>query len=99
MEEKNIYQILLDEENNDIITLYGDDDEPIEFEQAAVIPYGGDIYAILCPVVLSEGMEDGEAFVFKVTGEHNVEMVVDDEIIDAVFEIYYEMLEEEGVGQ
>ena len=66
MEEKDIYDILLDEENNDTITLYGDDDEPIEFEQIAVVPYDGSIYAILRPIVLFEGMNDDEALVFKI---------------------------------
>ena len=99
MEEKNIYDMLFDEENNDNITLYGDDNEPIEFEQVAVVPYDGSIYAILHPVVLIDGMEENEALVFEVTGEDNLELVIDDDIIDAVFDIYYEMVEAEGDGQ
>jgi hypothetical protein len=98
MEEKNIFDILLDKDNNDVLTLYGDDNEPHEFEQIAVIPYEESIYAILRPMVLFEGMEDDEALVFEITEEELIELVTDDDIIDAVFDIYNEMIEEEDGG-
>lgn len=98
MEEKNIFDILFDENNDDIITLYGESGDPLEFEQIAVIPYEGIIYAILRPIVPFEGMKEDEALVFEITEEELIELVTDDDIIDAVFNIYNEMIEEEDGG-
>ena len=43
-------------------------------------------------------IEDDVAFVFAITGEGeeaSLDLVEDDEIIDAVFEIYYSLFDEE----
>lgn len=88
---------LLDEKNCDNIILYDETDAPVEFEQIAVIPIGSTIYAILRPVVPEPGMADDEALVFAVDCQDDdayFRCEVSDEIVDRVFEEYYEMLGE-----
>lgn len=80
------------EKDDDIITLLSATGEEIDFVEIAGIAHKGNFYAILQPVELLEGMEDDEALVFKVSrneaGEDKFEIVLDDEIIDAVFAEY-----------
>ncbi len=83
----------------DIITLTSADGEEIDFENIAGIAYNGKFYAILQPVELLENMDDDEALVFEVMknpdGSENLNIVLDDDIISHVFEIYNEMLDEQ----
>ena len=83
--------------DDDVITLVGDKGEEIDFVEIAGIAHKGDFYAILQPLVLPEGMADDEALVMLVTrdenGEDHFTPVLDDEIIDAVFEKYNELLD------
>ena len=91
---------VVDEEEmcDDIVTLLGAEGEEIDFVEIAGIAYGGEFYAILQPVELLEGMEEDEALVFKVSrgedGEDRFDIVLDDEIIDAVFAEYEKLLEQ-----
>ena len=88
-----------DMQNEDILTLATPDGEEVEFVEIAGIDYNGGFYAILQPVELFEDMQEDEALVFKVTrnekGEDNFEVETDDNVIDAVFEIYNRLLEEQ----
>ena len=63
------------------------------------IVYKSKIYAILQPVELLDGMDEDEAFVFKVEtdeeGQNSYTIVTDDEIVDEVFSRYNHLLEEE----
>ena len=85
-------------ENDDLITLKSADGEDIDFVEIAGIALNGSFYAILQPVELLEGMDDDEALVFEVTrtadGEDSFNIVLDDEITEAVFEEYYKLLDE-----
>lgn len=85
------------EENDDIITLNTADGEEIKFIEIAGIAHKGNFYAILQPVELIPGMNEDEALVFKVTrlpdGQQHFEIEFDDEIIDAVFKIYNDLLD------
>ena len=56
---------LLDPENNDAITLYDENEKPVEFEQIALIPYNEKLYAILKPVAKMDGVAEDEAIVFS----------------------------------
>ena len=80
------------EEGDDIITLMSADGEEIDFIEIAGIAYNGNFYAILQPVELLEGMAEDEALVFQVErdneGNDKFTIVLDDEIIDAVFVEY-----------
>ena len=102
MEEKEINQIdkILDENNEDNIFLYDEDDNELEFEQAAVIPMDGSVYVILVPVTPMEGVGEDEGVVFVIEededGEAVLSIVVEDDVIDAVFDEYEKLLEEDG---
>ena len=87
-----------DNMEDDIITLTSANGEDIDFIEIAGIAYKDGFYAILQPVELLPEMEDDEALVFKVTrredGSDKMDLVADDEIIDAVFGEYYRLLDE-----
>ncbi len=90
---------MLDEEYaDDIVTLMTESGEEVDFVEIAGIAHKGKFYAILQPVELLEGMDDDEALVFEVVrnadGSDGFNVVLDDEIIDAVFEEYNRLLEE-----
>ena len=88
--------------DDDIVTLLSADGEEIDFVEIAGIAHKGNFYAILQPVELIEGMDDDEALVFHVTrdeaGNDKFEIVLDDEIIDAVFKSYNELLDKVESG-
>lgn len=87
-------------QNDDIVTLRTENGEEINFIEVAGIVHKGQFYAILQPVELFSGMEDDEALVFKVTrgenGEDRFEIELSDDIIDAVFEEYNRILDEQN---
>lgn len=83
--------------DDDIVTLQTEDGKNIDFIEIAGIAHKGGFYAILQPVELLPGMQDDEALVMKVTrdedGNDKFSVVLDDEIIDAVFAQYNKMLD------
>ena len=94
--------------NNDIGTDYDNDDfielttaegEVVRFVEIAGIKLKNGYYAILQPEKLLDGMGEDEALVFKVTdngsGENSYEIELDDAIVDAVFEEYNRLLDEQ----
>lgn len=88
---KSIMEQLMDENNVDNIVLYSEHDEPLEFEQIAVVPLDGSVYAILRPVPTPEWMKSDEALVFLVE-EESLLIEQDDAVIDRVFAEYNRML-------
>ncbi len=97
MEELTLIEKLLAEDNFDNIVLYDDEDNEIEFEQIALIPMDGTLYAILKPAAPMEGVGEDEALVFLLNeAEETLDLVVDEEIGTAVFDLYYAMDAEEG---
>lgn len=97
----NPIDMILDENNTDPIVLYNENDDPVQFEQIALIPLEDDTYVILKPVEAIEGIADDEAIVFQITeldGEDVLVVVEDDAIIDIVFDEYYALLKENGIS-
>ncbi len=90
----------LQQDDDDIVTLLSADGEEIDFVEIAGIAYNGRFYAILQPVELLNGMEEDEALVFQVSrgadGEDKFEIETDERIIDAVFKIYGDLLDEQN---
>ena len=87
---------LFDENNNDNIVLYNEKGEATEFEQAALIPLDGKIYALLSLVNPTEDIAEDEGLVFLIDteGEHpTFDLVTDDAIIDEVFALYEGLLD------
>ena len=96
MEEMTTLEKLLSEDNFDTITLYDEDNNAIEFEQVAIVPYEDELYAILAPVSPLEGMGEDEALVFSVDEEtESVDLVTDEELGTKIFDIYYAMIAED----
>lgn len=86
----------MDEKNNGATGAA--EDEEIDFVQIAGIVLNGRYYAIMQPAELLEGMDEDEALIFDATEAKNggeVELVDDDDIIDAVFAEYYRLVEQE----
>ena len=92
--------MLLDENNTDNIKLFNEDNQEVEFEQIALVPLEEKTYAILKPATEMEGIGENEALVFvieEIDDEECLVIVEEDEIIDRVFEDYYQMLKDEGI--
>ncbi len=85
----------LSEEDDDIVTLISENGEEIKFIEIAGIAHKGKFYSILQPVELLDGMAEDEALVFKVSrdenGQDKFDVELDDDIINAVFEKYNEL--------
>ena len=98
-EELDILDILLDEDNEDPITLYDEHDKPVKFDQVAIIPLDEKLYAILKPIDEIEGVADDEAIVFAIeesdTGETSLIIENDEPTAIKVFDEYYSLLDEE----
>jgi hypothetical protein len=97
---KSPIEMLLDENCSDPIVLFDEKNEEVAFDQIAVIPLNGDVYAILKPLGDFEGVAEDEALVFVIAEEDDedvLQVVEEDEIVDAVFAQYYEMLKEQGI--
>lgn len=97
-EELDILDILLDEGNDDPISLFDENDKEVKFEQVAIIPDNDKIYAILKPIEELEGIAEDEAIVFLVdVDEEGDSMLVvekDEETAIRVFDKYYQLLDE-----
>jgi len=100
---KDVLDVLLDDNNHDNITLYDENEKAVEFEQVALIPLDyddeeGELYCILKPVGKLEGIKDNEAIVFHVVededGVADLEVEMDDEIAERVFNEFYRLLDE-----
>ena len=95
----NPIDALFDENNNDAIILMNEKGEEIEFEQIAIIPISDKVYALLKPIEPMEGVGEDEGLVFSV--EQNEEgldylaLVIEEDIIDAVFTVYEALVAEE----
>lgn len=94
----NLLDQLFDPENTDVVTLYGSNGDRIDFEQIALVPQGEDVYVILKPITPMEGVGEDEGLVFGIEDMENdphLALVTDVEIIDAVFDVYDSLCEEE----
>jgi hypothetical protein len=97
--EKDIFDILLDENDDENVVLYNEKDEPVEFEQIAYIPFNDIDYFVLKPVKPMAGVGDDQAIVFKTQkdqeGEKQLVVETDDAVIDQIFVEYNKLYENE----
>ena len=91
---KQLIDILLDPDNAGDITFFDKDGKAVEMAQIAVIPYNGDIYAILALKELLADDDPNIAMVYKVDGD-DIQLVEDDETADIVFDLYDALYEEQ----
>lgn len=100
MKAKDPIKQILDEENDENIILFDDDNNPIEFEQIALINNNDKLYAILIPVTPMQGVGEGEGVCFLIDEQKgDLSVVTNEKTIDEVLEIYQKLLEESGEGE
>lgn len=83
---------------DDRVTLTTEEGENIEFEIVTELPLGDDFYAIMQPVKPLEGVGKDEALVFRIVEAEDgdeYELVIDDDLLDSVFDAYNAMVEDE----
>ncbi len=98
----DLLDVLLDKDNKDPIVLMDEKGRQISFEQVAIIPYEikGEkvLYVVLKPIDKIDGIADDEAVVFLVDQDKNGNTILrveeDEEVAIAVFDKYYDLLEE-----
>ena len=99
-QELDILDVLLDEDNEDPITLYDENSKPIKFDQVAIIPLDEKLFAILKPIDEIPGVADDEAIVFAINendnGETTLVIETDEPLAMRVFDEYYKLLDEQG---
>ena len=94
---------LLDPENNEPIEFEDVTGEIIAFEQVALIPKDDKLYAILKPIDFeSFNIKDDEAFVYSVEYDYiyyedYLERVTDEVDVEIIFQMYYDLLDEQGI--
>lgn len=102
VEEVDLLDVLLDENNKEPIVFMDEQGKKLAFEQVAVIPYEvrkeTRLYCVLKPIDKIDGVNDDEAIVFLVDTDEEGNSVIkveeDEEIAIAVFDKYYDLLEE-----
>ena len=98
----DILDVLLDQDNKEPIVLMDEKGKQITFEQVAVIPYEvrkeKRLYCVLKPIDKIEGISEDEAIVFFVDSDDEGNSIIkveeDEEVAIAVFDKYYDLLEE-----
>jgi len=98
----DLLDVLLDQDNKEPIVLMDESGKQMTFEQVAVIPYEvrkeKRLYCVLKPLDKIEGIADDEAIVFLVdtddAGNSIIRIEEDEEVAIAVFDKYYDLLEE-----
>ena len=98
----DLLDVLLDQDNKEPIVLMDENGKQMTFEQVAVIPYevrkDKRLYCVLKPLDKIEGIGEDEAIVFLVDtddqGNSIIKIEEDEEIAIAVFDKYYDLLEE-----
>ena len=96
MEIKNPIEQILDENNLENVVLYDTDNNPIEFEQVALIPLEstGKLYAIMIPVTPMEGVNPGEGVLFIIDEfKSTIDIEKNQDIIDEVLSVYRTLIE------
>ena len=80
-------------EEDTTITLFDEENNPIDFYEIASIEYGEKFFELLQPVEEVDGKEEDEAVIFEYeidegTSEKLFKPVLDEELLEAVFDIY-----------
>ncbi len=103
VERENAIDAILDPANGNNVILLDGNGEEHEFEQVAIVPLLDVVYVILKPVN-DPIVKENEAVVFAIDVdedelEYYLDIVEDEDVIDAVFDNYTKMYEEELAKQ
>ncbi|MCL2797797.1 MAG: DUF1292 domain-containing protein [Firmicutes bacterium] len=88
--ENNNVEIFTEES---VITLYDDENKPIDFFEIASIEFEEKFYELLQPVDEVDGIEEDEAVIFEytvdeATGDKMFKPIFDEALLDSVFSLY-----------
>ena len=80
-------------DDESIVTLYDDEQQPVDFYEIAGVEYNDKLYELLQPTEPMEGLEDNEVIIFEVQqGESEEEStflpIGDEELLNEVFAEY-----------
>ena len=97
--DKDLFDRLYDENDNEPIILNDESGKKISFEQIAIIPYGDYDYCILAPTDNNQldDIADDEAIVFRICEDEDEQYITpeeDEAVAEAVFNEYLKLLEE-----
>jgi len=89
-EEDNNVEIFTEDS---VITLYDDENAPIDFFEIASVEFEGKFYELLQPVDAVDGIEEDEAVIFEYTvdeetGDKMFKPVFDETLLDSIFSLY-----------
>lgn len=97
-EEKDLFSILMDDDNTDPIVVFGEDGERVEFLQVAVLPHEDCLYCILKPITPMKDVAEDEAIPFQVVMDEDrrsaLDPVTDTKLAMELFDMYYDLIEE-----
>ena len=90
----------MSEELENVVTLTNSKGENIDFIECAAVSLPHGFYSILKPLNKIEGIGEDEAIVFKVIVDpkentHSYELIIDEEILQEVFDEYNKLCDEE----
>ena len=78
--------------DDSVITLYDDENKPIEFFEIASVEHEGKFYEILQPVEPVDGIGEDEAVIFEFAtdekGEKSFRPIFDEAVLESVFGLY-----------
>ena len=95
MEEKEIQDIFGDEP----IELVDEDGNVIKFKVVDVTEYKGERYVFLLPAEPNEQIEEDELVIFLYNEEEqSLDIIEDDDLLDAIYENYLNELDEEELN-
>lgn len=97
-EERDILDILLDDANDEPVYLFDENKNKVAFEKVAVINLDGELFFLLSPIDVIDGVGADEALVFKIVESNDGKGLLvgeeDASVIESVFDEYYRLLEE-----
>lgn len=97
---KDIIDQLMDESTAATVQLYDSENKPVAFEQIALIPFDGEMFAILAQKeMFDRGETEHSAIVVRLDFDaRDIEVIEDADCVDEVFAIYDRLFDEQENG-
>lgn len=90
----------MEQDENRIVELIGEDGTPVSFEHLMTLEYKGLLYILLTPTEPETPDEEGSVVIMRVDrdeqGEDCYIIEEDESVLEAVFEEFLDLTEEEG---
>ena len=89
-----------DMEMDNIVELLDEDDNIVRFEHIITLEHEGEKYALLSPVDDLEDVEEGDVVIMRIEEGEEQDAYVgieDEDLLEAVFQKYLQIVEEEDV--